>query len=57
MRPWKPKFTRNFSPFGTVYVKIKRDDRDMPFGFLQYTVSCIQPTKPSSLYAMSNPHP
>lgn len=22
-----------------MYVKIKRDERDMPFGFLQYTVS------------------
>ena len=31
--------TRKFAGFGTVYVKIKRDHKDMPFGFLQYTVS------------------
>ncbi|OIW30803.1 hypothetical protein CONLIGDRAFT_290618 [Coniochaeta ligniaria NRRL 30616] len=31
------EITRQFSPFGTVYVKIKRDENDMPFGFLQYT--------------------
>lgn len=33
------EITRHFSAFGTVFVKIKRDERDMPFGFLQYTVS------------------
>lgn len=31
--------TRHFSRFGTVFVKIRRDARNMPFAFCQYTVS------------------
>lgn len=30
--------TREFSKFGTVFVKIKRDNKNIPFGFCQYTV-------------------
>lgn len=31
--------TKVFNKYGTVFVKIKRDKRQMPFGFAQYTVS------------------
>ena len=30
--------TASFSQFGTVYVKIRRDGRGMPFAFAQYEV-------------------
>jgi hypothetical protein len=30
--------TRVFSEFGTVFVKIRRDQRNMPFAFCQFTV-------------------
>lgn len=33
--------TRVFSEFGTVFVKIRRDQRNMPFGFCQFTVCLI----------------
>ena len=29
---------REFSAFGTVYVKIRRDSRGMPYAFCQYEV-------------------
>lgn len=32
--------TRAFSEFGTVFVKIRRDHKNMPFAFCQFTVSC-----------------
>ena len=31
--------TEAFQQFGNVYVKIRRDSRQMPFAFAQYTVS------------------
>lgn len=31
--------TRAFSQFGTVFVKIRRDAKNMPFAFCQFTVS------------------
>jgi len=31
--------TREFSKYGTVFVKIRRDGHNMPFAFCQYTVS------------------
>lgn len=31
--------TRIFSRYGTVFVKIRRDGRQMPFAFCQFTVS------------------
>lgn len=31
--------TREFSRYGTVFVKIRRDGNRMPFAFCQYTVS------------------
>lgn len=30
--------TRVFSDYGTVFVKIRRDQKNMPFAFCQYTV-------------------
>ena len=30
--------TESFQQFGNVYVKIRRDSRQMPFAFAQYTV-------------------
>lgn len=35
--------TREFSQFGTVFVKIRRDEKTglMPFAFCQFTVSCF----------------
>ena len=33
------ELTRVFSQFGIVFVKIRRDSRNMPFAFCQYTVS------------------
>jgi hypothetical protein len=33
--------TRQFSAFGTVFVKIRRDSRNMPFAFCQFTVSSV----------------
>lgn len=30
--------TRHFSKFGVVFVKIRRDPRNMPFAFCQFTV-------------------
>lgn len=33
--------TRIFSRFGTVFVKIRRDNRQMPFAFCQFTVYMI----------------
>lgn len=33
------QLTQVFSKFGVVYVKIRRDTRNMPFAFCQYTVS------------------
>lgn len=30
--------TKYFSQFGTVFVKIRRDGRQMPFAFCQFTV-------------------
>ena len=33
--------TREFSKYGTVFVKIRRDNQHMPFAFCQYTVSCL----------------
>jgi len=35
------ELTREFSRFGTVSVKIRRDGRNMPFAFCQYTASDI----------------
>ena len=40
--------TQAFQQFGNVYVKIRRDARQMPFAFAQYTVS-----HSNSLAAMS----
>lgn len=31
--------TREFSKYGTVFVKIRRDSNHMPFAFCQFTVS------------------
>lgn len=33
------ELTRVFSQYGIVFVKIRRDSRNMPFAFCQYTVS------------------
>lgn len=35
--------TKYFSQFGTVFVKIRRDGRQMPFAFCQFTVSRSHP--------------
>lgn len=37
--------TREFSKYGTVFVKIRRDGNHMPFAFCQFTVSlsCQRP--------------
>lgn len=32
--------TKVFSRYGTVFVKIRRDARKMPFAFCQFTVCC-----------------
>ncbi|RDA88972.1 hypothetical protein CP532_0632 [Ophiocordyceps camponoti-leonardi (nom. inval.)] len=37
-RRLEEEVTKNFSQFGIVFVKIKRDSRGMPFAFCQYTV-------------------
>lgn len=37
--------TKYFSQFGTVFVKIRRDSRHMPFAFCQFTVSRIKSAK------------
>ncbi|KAB5547174.1 hypothetical protein GE09DRAFT_1224190 [Coniochaeta sp. 2T2.1] len=31
------EITEKFNQYGTIFVKIKRDRKDMPFGFIQYT--------------------
>ncbi|PFH58383.1 hypothetical protein XA68_13747 [Ophiocordyceps unilateralis] len=36
-RKLEEEVTKNFSQFGIVFVKIKRDSRGMPFAFCQYT--------------------
>lgn len=33
--------TRIFSEFGTVFVKIRRDQKNMPFAFCQFTVCMV----------------
>lgn len=33
--------TRVFSQYGPVFVKIRRDSRQMPFAFCQFTVCCV----------------
>lgn len=33
--------TQAFSAFGTVFVKIRRDSKNMPFAFCQYVVSSV----------------
>lgn len=45
--------TREFSQFGTVFVKIRRDEKTglMPFAFCQFTVSYLSILAPASLPA------
>lgn len=37
-RTLEAALTREFSKYGTVFVKIRRDSQNMPFAFCQYTV-------------------
>lgn len=36
--------TEVFRKYGTVYVKITRDKKNMPMGFVQFTVSILSPS-------------
>ena len=58
-RALEAALTREFSKYGTVFVKIRRDGHNMPFAFCQYTVSyslLCYPTPPHpqpSLYLIT----
>lgn len=36
------ELTKTFGQYGAVYVKIRRDQRNMPFAFCQFTVGAIK---------------
>lgn len=44
--------TRAFSEYGTVFVKIRRDARNMPFAFCQFTVSSLKTLQRSIMWSM-----